>query len=52
LTNKAAKGKKGTTVAMTTETKAPTDIYIIEKILLKKRNQLSEINLDMAEHIW
>jgi hypothetical protein len=35
LTNKAAKGKKGTIVAMTTETKAQTVIAIIEKYCLK-----------------
>jgi len=48
LTNKAAKGKKGTIVAMVAGTKADTVIDIIEKIPLKKRNLVTEITLDMA----
>jgi transposase len=48
LTNKAAKGKKGTIVAMIAGTKADTVIAIIEKIPLKQRNQVAEITLDMA----
>jgi hypothetical protein len=45
LTNKAAKGKKGTIVAMIAGTKAQTVIAIIEKIPLKLRNTVSEITL-------
>ena len=48
LTNKAAKGRKGTIVAMVAGTKAETVIEIIEKIPLKQRNLVTEITLDMA----
>ncbi|MFV8271563.1 ISL3 family transposase [Flavobacterium sp. GT2N3] len=51
LTNKAAKGKKGTIVAMIAGTKADTVISIIEKIPLKARNQVTEITLDMAANM-
>jgi transposase len=51
LTTKAAKGKKGTIVAMITGTKADTVIAIIEKIPLKARNQVTEITLDMAANM-
>jgi hypothetical protein len=47
LTNKAAKGKKETIVAMIAGTKAQTVIAIIEKIPLKLRNTVYEITLDM-----
>ncbi|TDD98789.1 DDE transposase, partial [Flavobacterium cellulosilyticum] len=43
LTNKSAKGKKGTIVAMVAGTKAETVIAIIEKIPLKQRNLVTEI---------
>jgi transposase len=51
LTNKAAKGKKGTIVAMIAGTKADVVISIIEKIPLKLRNTVSEITLDMAANM-
>ncbi len=51
LTNKAAKGKKGTIVAMIAGTKAETIIAIIEKISLKQRNLVTEITLDMAANM-
>jgi hypothetical protein len=51
LTNKAAKVKKGTIVAMIAGTKAQTVIAIIEKIPLKLRNTVSEITLDMAANM-
>ena len=51
LTNKAAKGKKGSIVAMIAGTKADTVISIIEKIPLKARNQVTEITLDMAANM-
>jgi transposase len=51
LTNKAAKGKKGTIVAMIAGTKSQTVITIIEKIPLKLRNTVSEITLDMAANM-
>lgn len=51
IINKAAKGKKGTIVAMIAGTKADVVIYIIEKITLKQRNKVSEITLDMAANM-
>ena len=51
LTNKAAKGKKGTIVAMIAGTKADVVISIIEKIPLKQRNKVTEITLDMAANM-
>ena len=48
LTNKAAKGKKGTIVAIIAGTKADTVIAIIEKIPLKQGSLATEITLDMA----
>ena len=51
LTNKAAKGKKGSIVAMIAGTKADAVISIIEKIPLKARNQVTEITLDMAANM-
>jgi transposase len=51
LTNKVAKGKKGTIVAMIAGTKAETVIAIIEKIPLKQRNKVTEITLDMAANM-
>jgi transposase len=51
LTNKAAKGKKGTIVAMIAGTRADAVIAIIEKISLKQRNQVTEITLEMAANM-
>lgn len=51
LTNKAAKGRKGTIVTMIAETKAQTVIAVIEKIPLKQRNLIKEVTLDMAGNI-
>ena len=48
LTNKAAKGKKGTLVAMIKGTKAETVIDILLKIPKKLRDKVQEITLDMA----
>jgi transposase len=48
LTNKVAKGKKGTIVAMISGTKALAVKAVIEKLLLKLRNTVSEITLGMA----
>lgn len=48
LTNKAAKGKKGSVVGMVAGTKAELVIAVIEKIALKERNIVTEITLDMA----
>ena len=51
MTNKAAKGKKGSIVAMIAGTKADVVISIIEKIPLKQRNKVTEITLDMAANM-
>ena len=48
LTNKAAKGKKGSIVAIITGTKAEQVIEHILKIPKKLRNNVKEITLDMA----
>jgi transposase len=48
--NKAAKGKKGTIVAMIAGTKADCYSYY-RKIPLKLRNTVSEITLDMAANM-
>jgi transposase len=48
LTKKATKVKKGTMLAMVAGTKAESVIAIIEKLPLKKQNQVTEITLDMV----
>lgn len=48
LTNKAAKGKKGSIIAIIAGTKAETVIEILRKIPQKLRKKVAEITLDMA----
>lgn len=48
LTNKKAKGKKGTIVAMVKGTKAETVIKILHKMPIKQRKKVKEVTLDMA----
>lgn len=48
LTNKAAKSRKGSIVAIIAGTKAETVIEILRKIPLKTRKKVSEITLVMA----
>jgi transposase len=48
LTNKAAKRRKGTIIAIVAGIKAETVITIIEKISLKQRNLVTEITLNMV----
>ena len=48
LTNKKAKGKKGSLVAMVKGTKADVVIKILHKIPLKQRKKVKEVTLDMA----
>ncbi|MBB3836020.1 transposase [Runella defluvii] len=48
LTNKAAKGRKGSIVGIIAGTKAETVIEILRKIPLKTRKKVTEITLDMA----
>ena len=51
VTNKAAKGKKGAIVAIIAGTKSEVIIEHLQKIDLKKRNQVLEITLDMANNM-
>jgi len=48
VTNKNAKGKKGSIVAMISGTKAETVINVLNKIPKNKRDSVIEITLDMA----
>lgn len=48
ITNKSAKGKKGSIVAMISGTKADTVIEVLHKIPKEKRDAVTEITLDMA----
>lgn len=48
LTNKAAKGGKGSIVAIVAGTKAETIIEVIRKIPKAQRKKVTEITLDMA----
>jgi transposase len=48
LTNKAAKGKKGSIVAIVAGTQADKVVEVLRKIPEKQRNKVSEITLDMA----
>ncbi len=48
VSNKAAKGKKGTLIAMVAGTQAQKVIGVLEKIPEKRRNAVEEITLDMA----
>ncbi len=48
LTNKRAKGKKGSLVAMVKGTKADVVIKILHEISLKQRKKVMEVTLDMA----
>ena len=51
VTNKAAKGKKGAIVAIIAGTKSEVIIEHLQKIDVKKRNQVVEITLDMANNM-
>lgn len=51
VTNKAAKGRKGTIVAIVKGTSAETVIEYLQKISLSKRNKVEEITLDMASNM-
>ncbi|WP_072992687.1 ISAon1 family transposase [Flavobacterium segetis] len=48
VTNKAGKGKKGSIVVIIAGTKSEVVINHLQKIDFKKRNQVTEITLDMA----
>ena len=51
ITNKKAKGKAGSIVAIIKGTKAENIISILNKIPLKLRNKVQEITLDMAPNM-
>lgn len=51
LTNKKAKGKKGSIVAIVQGTKADNVIDILSRIPLKQRNKVKEVTLDMAANM-
>lgn len=51
LTNKAAKGKKGSIVAIIAGTKAETVIDVLQKIPANLRKKVREITLDMAANM-
>lgn len=51
LTNKAAKGRRGSIVAIMAGTKAQTIIDILGKIPAKLRKKVTEITLDMAGNL-
>jgi len=51
LTNKAAKGRKGSIVAIVAGTKAETVIDVLQKIHVNLRKKVREITLDMAANI-
>jgi len=48
ITNKLARGRKGALVAMIKGTNSETVRAVLERIPLRKRNQVTEITLDMA----
>lgn len=48
ITNKGAKGKKGTLVAMVKGTVSDTVINILQKIPQRERNKVKEVTLDLA----
>lgn len=51
LTNKAAKGEKGSIVAIIAGTKAETVIEVLQKIHINLRKKVKEITLDMAANM-
>lgn len=51
LTNKAAKGKRGSIVAIIAGTKAETVIDVLQKISFNLRKKVKEITLDMAANV-
>jgi transposase len=51
ITNKKAKGKAGSIVAIIKGTKAENIITILDKIPLKERNKVEEVTLDMAPNM-
>ena len=51
LTNKSAKGRKGSIVAIVSGTKADDVIKVFERIGLRERNKVKEITLDMAANM-
>jgi len=51
VTNKEAKGQKGTIVAIIKGTQSEKVRAVLEKIPLRKRNKVNEVTLDMAANM-
>ena len=51
VTNKAAKGRKGSIVAIVEGTKAEDIISVLKRIPINKREQVKEVTLDMAANM-
>jgi len=51
LSNKSAKGKKGTILATIKGTKAEDIIRVLERIPLRLRNKVKEVTMDMAPNM-
>lgn len=51
MSNKAAKGKKGTILATIKGTKAEDIINVLERIPLRLRNKVKEVTMDMAPNM-
>lgn len=51
LSNKSAKGRKGSIVACISSTKSEDIIKVLQKLPLDKRKQVKEITLDMANNM-
>jgi len=51
VTNKAAKGKKGSLISIINGTKVEEIVSVLETIPEQKRNQVKEVTLDMAKNI-
>ena len=51
VTNKEAKGRKGAIVAMIKGTQAEQIVKVLERIPLRKRNQVKEVTMDMAANM-
>jgi transposase len=51
ITNKAAKGKKGSLVAVIKGTSSNRIIEVLQKVSIHKRSQVKEVTLDMANNM-
>jgi len=51
VTNKAAKGKKGSLISIINRTRVEEITTVLETIPVQKRNQVKEVTLDMAKNM-